>query len=783
MCYDPMYRKIKESAWDVENGTVASEKALAWVEYTYEKDRLDSVATPTTTYSFQYNEFSQRTTVLVGDRELASYTFSDDKNRQLLSLDFGNEDFVQYTYDEDGRVTKLKYEDNDTVTYTYDNAGTFATVTDSSSGISSAVIYDYQDRLSRYTETGGAHDLLVRYKYDSEDRVSAILYMVDNVMGKAHNSTFTYDSKDRIETYRKGNGKIAYTYDLFGRKTSTSLTHSGGDILSTTYGFAGTEDGQISNRVASLTKDAPGYDITYHYEYDQRGNITKVSEVTGTEDNAVTVTTTYTYDSLNQLIREDNEAEDFIFVWEYYDGGNIKNRKKYDYNDANHQATTEYLVENAESLENIDYTYQTDDNKEDAVGVWGDLLTSYGDMPITYDAIGNPLTMGQWRFQWEHGRELDSMYTVTNELDKDGNPVIDTRWNFTYNADGLRTKRTNGTLTYDYVYYGGQLMYMMVKDTGAQSPTKGNHHFILSYTPEGIPMGITYQGTAYYYLTNLQGDVVAILNNKGHRIISYTYDAWGNLLSTVVHVAENDKDYAANYAKYSTIAAFNPLRYRGYVYDTETGLYYLQSRYYNPEIGRFLNADGYTSTMQGFTGNNMFAYCGNNPVNRYDHSGYFWQWVAVAVKAVVTVAVVAVTAVIIIAAVTMPSKEEHYARNDNQKDLIPDNPKEITGNEEDWIKQPDDRNIYHRHTKGEQGEDAANNVKYMSSDGHLEVIICNPGTENAYIVTDPYNYGTYNFGTNDFCHFFKDVLPYWLWGNSPEDSGWGHAWDRIRGAK
>ena len=200
-----------------------------------------------------------------------------------------------------------------------------------------------------------------------------------------------------------------------------------------------------------------------------------------------------------------------------------------------------------------------------------------------------------------------------------------TTWDFTYNADALRTKRTNGTLTYDYVYYGGQLMYIMVKDTDAQSPTKGNHHFILSYTPEGIPMGITYQGTAYYYLTNLQGDVVAILNNQGQRIISYTYDAWGNLLSTVVHVAENDEDYAEKNAKYSTIAVFNPLRYRGYVYDQETGLYYLQSRYYNPEIGRFINAD--KQINDDILGNNLFPYCGNSPITRVDNSGKAW-WIA-----------------------------------------------------------------------------------------------------------------------------------------------------------
>ena len=102
--------------------------------------------------------------------------------------------------------------------------------------------------------------------------------------------------------------------------------------------------------------------------------------------------------------------------------------------------------------------------------------------------------------------------------------------------------------------------------------------------------------------------MVAILDNTGNPVVEYTYDAWGNLLSTTGSMA-------------NTLGGSNPLRYRGYVYDTESGLYYLQSRYYDPEIGRFINADALVSTGQGLLGNNMFAYCRNNPVKRVDVSG------------------------------------------------------------------------------------------------------------------------------------------------------------------
>ena len=115
-------------------------------------------------------------------------------------------------------------------------------------------------------------------------------------------------------------------------------------------------------------------------------------------------------------------------------------------------------------------------------------------------------------------------------------------------------------------------------------------------------------GHRYFYLTNLQGDVTAIITVGGTTVVEYTYDAWGNILTVTGGMA-------------NTLGKANPLRYRGYIYDEETRLYYLQSRYYDPELGRFINADVYTSTGQGLLGNNMFAYCGNNPVCNVDPSG------------------------------------------------------------------------------------------------------------------------------------------------------------------
>ena len=130
----------------------------------------------------------------------------------------------------------------------------------------------------------------------------------------------------------------------------------------------------------------------------------------------------------------------------------------------------------------------------------------------------------------------------------------------------------------------------------------------------------------YAYIQNLQGDIVGIVDSTGTEVVKYTYDAWGKVLSTTGSLA-------------ATLGTIQPFRYRGYVYDVETGLYYLRSRYYNPTWNRFINSDKYISTRQYITCYNIFVYCGNNPVNRKDPTGQF------GITALMLIAVVGVCAV------------------------------------------------------------------------------------------------------------------------------------------
>ena len=176
---------------------------------------------------------------------------------------------------------------------------------------------------------------------------------------------------------------------------------------------------------------------------------------------------------------------------------------------------------------------------------------------------------------------------------------------YSYDADGLRISKTVNGTTYHYYYLDSQLVEM----------TWDSNKLHFTYDSVG-PASVNYNGTIYNYIKNAQGDVVGLVDFNGTKVVEYIYDAWGNHLSTFGTMA-------------STLGKYNPLRYRGYVYDTETGLYYLQSRYYNPAWGRFINADDTTllasSPSKAHWDKNVFAYCDNNPLNRVDEDGECWN--------------------------------------------------------------------------------------------------------------------------------------------------------------
>ena len=216
---------------------------------------------------------------------------------------------------------------------------------------------------------------------------------------------------------------------------------------------------------------------------------------------------------------------------------------------------------------------------------WKDKVTAIGGKAITYDAIGNPLTYDGWTFTWKAGRMLASMVkTGTNAQ-------------FTYDHNGLRIKKVVNGVTTNYTLNDNNIVHMM----------QGSHDLHFFYDAQGKPGMVTYNDVDYFYVYNLQGDVVALIDANGTQVVEYVYDAWGNPISKTGTLA-------------ATLGTLNPFRYRGYVYDEETGLYYLRSRYYNPIIRKYLNADillGKQLPLQ----HNTYSYCVNSPITKVDEDG------------------------------------------------------------------------------------------------------------------------------------------------------------------
>ena len=438
--------------------------------------------------------------------------------------------------------------------------------------------YDLAQRLVRVRrnvgvlEDNGAFLAELAYTYENNtNRLSA--YTLELLLGSGTSkvkTSFTYGNKngsqmtDAVYEVRQNGGlHKTYTYDGLGRKTQTMMS-MGGANKPIRYTYVGVKD----NRTTTMLESLDNFGEKLSYTYDDNGNIETIRK------NGV-LQETYHYDVLNQLVRADSAAQNKSFVYAYDAGGNILSVKEYAY-------TTGAL---GTAVKTVNYGY-TD-------GTWKDLLTSYAGQTITYDGIGNPLSYRDGlSMTWRNGRELAS-------LTKNGVTA-----SYLYDESGLRTKKTVGGVVTNYHVINGVLY----------GEYTGSHRLLYMFDEAGTRYSFLYNGSTYYYVFNGQGDVIGITDGTGNMLARYTYDAWGKPL-TITDGAGNDVSGNASH-----IANVNPFRYRGYYYDKESGLYYLQSRYYDPVVGRFINADGLVDNRDINT-QNMFQYGVNNPINNFDLNG------------------------------------------------------------------------------------------------------------------------------------------------------------------
>ena len=409
-------------------------------------------------------------------------------------------------------------------------------------------------------ETDGDNVVLhdFSWTYDAKDNVTAL---TESIGGKSFSYTYAYDDDSRPTTFGYGDVTEQITYDGHGRSSGTTVKNGSSTVLGTGYAYRDVDSTYTTTQVKSVTNSYGGKTANFNYTYDANGNILSVS---GDQ------TVTYEYDDLGQLVWEKNATAGKAWNYTYDNGGNIFSRTEYACSGngtvSGSGTTTSYTYGDAE---------------------WGDLLTAYNGEAISYDGIGNPLSYRGWTMNWQGGRQLASMTKGSDTL------------SFAYNESGLRTSKTVNGVTHSYVWQGSKLA----------ADITDAYALYFHYDSSGEVMGFTRTvngaDTEYFYVKNLQGDILKVITATGTEAAAYTYDAWGKLLTSTGDMAE-----------------INPLRYRGYYYDAETSLYYLQSRYYDPEVCRFINTDSFATTdIDGVLSANMFAYCENNPVINEDPTG------------------------------------------------------------------------------------------------------------------------------------------------------------------
>ena len=537
------------------------------------------------------------TKIVRGDGMKYVLAYNEFHNLESIGIEGKSEKLIQYTYKAgNGRLKEITYANGHTMKAVYNSIGQmiaekwFETEAQAADSTATPIahykyVYDGNGNIVRSIDISGKKEYT--YIYSEGKMIEAITYAIvlngENIVEKTatDNIRYVYDSEGNMTkkiitlagdkaftyNYETHDGKTVVKFNAVKDKVSShSKTDSFGrkifDELQLGSGFISRQFEYVMGTVteehtkSGKLKSSPTTQLVSRIllsdgrtvEYEYDAE-ERITKVVDSVDG----TTEYTYDALGQLLTERLN-------------GHIINSMTYD------------TYGNITSKNGQTYFYDA---------VWKDRLSGIDDKTIEYDAQGNPVKYFGHTLTWEKGRQLKSFDNNT----------------YTYNANGIRTSKTINSDKHEYILDGTKIL----KETWGE----GKNTLIPLYDNEDSVCGIIYNGFPYYFQKNLQGDVIAITNNKGKVVASYTYDAWG--VCTIV--SDNT----------GIIASVNPFRYRSYYYDAEIGLYYLQSRYYDAGVGRFINADDSViiGIPNGKTPHNIFTYCENDPVINSDFQGFF----------------------------------------------------------------------------------------------------------------------------------------------------------------
>ncbi len=497
-------------------------------------------------YEFIYDEFLNEKEIKIGNKVVQLNNY-DSNNGNINSIIYGNNDSINFEYDEFGRIINhIKMDDK--YKYVYGNNENLLKV------ISNEHLhkfeYDLEQRLLKYID----NQFSIKYQYGVQNIITNKKYQLLNDI---HNINTEYNEDNDIIKTVFDNNDLNYTYDYLGRVINTSINNSFN--IKTEYVNNG-------KRTSMLVKSIILNNDKYSYSYNKKGEIIAIHHNGNLENR-------YFYDTYNQLIKDIDYVNNRKTIYEYDILGNLLLQKIYN------------LTDNA---------LITQKNYEYSNSNWKDQITKFNNDIVTYDLMGNPLTLGNnISLSWINGRELNKY--------EDSRNIV----NYKYNVSGIRTSKIVNNITTEYYLEGTRIVYEKTNDK------------LLYYIYDDINdlVGFKYNNDLYYYIKNNNDDIIGILDGDYNVIVRYSYDSFGNIIS-IIDAEGNDVSTNHNH-----IANINPFRYRSYYYDSETGLYYLNQRYYSPKWGRFISPDNLGISNSTLSGYNLYAYADNNPINNVDEFG------------------------------------------------------------------------------------------------------------------------------------------------------------------
>ena len=520
-----------------------------------------------------YDPYRNLTGVSVGGNPLVTYGYRSGSGR-LKSMTYANGARQELTYDSFGNVKGEKWTKGNTIEahyrYFYNASNQLTKTLD----ILNKKVYN----INRVGE-----NVVSVEEYDAASVDSVNFTVIDPKLAGTMHYSFDSDGKQFRKKYVAADGtEQKYVFEFRDEQNVAVQLPTGAVSHAKTDHLGRKMFDEIQLRTGLMNRT-----FTYH-----EGAVTKAHETAGKQVSETTTTLVkeirfhdgrtiaYEYDA-EERITKVTDSVGGVTVYTYDALGQLLT-ETVDGKVINTMTYDGYG--NIKTKNGVTYTYGN--------AKWKDLLTAYNGKSISYDANGNPTNYQGTAATWEKGRQLKTFGANS----------------YKYNNEGIRIQKQTATEIHDYILDGSNIVKEIVSTTSRVQKYVNEYLYDL----DGTVCGIKYNETAYYFYKNQQGDVIAITDANGAVVAQYTYDAWG------VPTIKSDTSGCG-------IATVNPFRYRGYYYDAETKLYYLQSRYYNPEVGRFINADDCLElNCQQDSHNiiNLYSYCTNSPVNGIDNDGY-----------------------------------------------------------------------------------------------------------------------------------------------------------------